>query len=291
MSMDTLQNPSAHTALAIDQAQPLAAGGAARAWLWLQGAARTVAGRVRTAWRPSVVWLGAQPLALQDTDVQDRAVVAFGQWCQAHPGHACEVALSAQWLLSCVTPPHWSREAMRQHAQNQWSHYHDVDAQALQADWLVRQVTSASAGLLCAVPQRLVTGLQHQASVHGVQLSRVQPWWAQGLQHWLAQLADADHATEQAPGDAAEGLHRLALREPGLSLQIEATVSDARETALTRMAWMTGHEAQARHAMADVLTLPVPDDAAGDARWPGVWDHAALRDVVSGRAKLERTTP
>jgi hypothetical protein len=285
MSMDTLQNPSAPTAISGDRAQPLATGGAARAWLWLQGAARTVAGRARTAWRPSVVWLGAQPLALQDTDVQDRAVVAFGQWCQAHPGHACEVALSAQWLLTCVTPPHWSREAMRQHALNQWSHYHDVDAQALQADWLVRQVASASAGLLCAVPQRLVTGLQHQASAHGVQLSRVQPWWAQGLQHWLEDVA------KQAHGEALEGLHCLALHEPGLCLQLEATVSDARETALTRMAWMPDHEAQPRHAMADVLTLPVPDDAAGDARWPGVWDHAALRDVVSGRAKLERTTP
>jgi hypothetical protein len=156
---------------------------------------------------------------------------------------------------------------------------------------VVRQVASDSAGVLCAVPQRLVKGLQHQASVHGVQLSRVQPWWAQGLQHWLYQLADAAHATEPAPGDAAEGLHRLALHEPGLFLQIEATVSDARETALTRMAWMPDHDAQSRHVMADVLTVTVPEEAAGDARWPGVFDHAALRDVVSGRATLERTTP
>ena len=215
----------------------------------------------------------------------------------AHPGHACEVALSAQWLLTCVTPPHGSRQAMRQHAMNQWAHYHDIDAEALQTDWVVRQVASASAGLLCAVPQRLVTGLQHQASVHGVQLSRVQPWWAQGLQHWLGGLADAAQAAqaaqeaEPAPGDPSGLQHRLALHEPGLFLQIEATVTDEGDAVLTRMAWMPDHEAPPRPAMAEVLTLPVPDEAAVDARWPGVWEHAALRDVVSGRVKPERTTP
>lgn len=239
---------------------------------------RTVQGRLRTSWRPHAVWLGAPLNALQDPTVGVDAVTRFGQWCAAHPGQVCEVGLSASWLLTCVVPPAWSPQAGQQHALNQWAHYHDLDAPALSAHWVVRQVAAPQVFVLCAAPRTLIDGLQAQAAAHHVQLAWVGPWWARGVQACLSRW----------PEPEAEGDERvLRLREPGLTLCVHSRADAKRQWTLSHVQW----------SAADGVTegtgsvhVPLPPGDAVDPAAPMLWDHPALQELLTGRSLVWRAS-
>ncbi len=246
----------------------------ARAWRMAQG-------RMRTAWRPASVWLGAPLNALQDPTVAPDAVARFGEWCAAHPGEVCEVGLSASWMLTCVVPPGWSLQAGQQHALNQWGHYHDLDVQALSAHWVVRHVADPQASVLCAAPRVLIEGLQAQAKAHKVQLAWVGPWWARGVQACLAQWATPD---------ASEASRTLHLQEPGLSLSVQASADVAGRWVLTQVQW-TSLDAVSGLDGTQAVRVPPPATGLGDGASAAVWDHVELGALLSGRSAAWKASP
>lgn len=246
----------------------------ARAW-------RTAQGRMRTSWQPASVWLGAPLNALQDPTVVPDAVVRFGEWCAVHPGELCEVGLSASWMLTCVVPPGWSLQAGQLHALNQWGHYHDLDAQALSAHWVVRHVADAQASVFCAAPRALMEGLQAQAKAHKVRLAWVGPWWVRGVQASLAGWS--------AP-DATAATRTLSLHEPGLTLCVQAHAEPRGRWTLTQVQWRMLDAAPGSDDV-QAVRVPLPAADAGDPMSTVVCDHPEVRGLLSGRSAAWRASP
>lgn len=206
-----------------------------------------------------------------------QVLVAFGKWCEAHPGWACRVGLSGRWLLHSVAEPDMNPSAALEHAVQQWAYYLDLDEAALTRDWRVRQVNVRSASLLCASPVSFIDGLKAQAKLHGVRLQWVGPWWAQGVQTWLSAL-------ESAP-DRAEGVWTLLLIEPERVTHVEALMQPGRAPRLQRV-WSDRALplAEASQSLCVVLKAPDADETAQ------VWDHEAVQPVLKGADACWRLT-
>lgn len=199
----------------------------------------------------------------------EQALAAFGLWCEAHPGWACRIGLSSRWLLHSVSTTEMTHPAALAHATRQWAFYLDLDEAALMRDWLIRQVIVGDTVLLCASPTSLMNGLKAHAKAHGVQLNWVGPWWAQGLQACMSDMA--------AKPDRAEGLWTLHLVEPEQVTHVEVLKRAGRQASLQRL-WADRAMPQdsASQSCRVVLNHPDPEDVAL------VWDQEALRPLLQG---------
>ena len=236
-------------------------------------------GRWRTMRQVPTVFVFGASAGVQGEEL---ALAAFESWCAAHPGAICRVALSGRWLLHCVPTAAPDAPAPRVQAVQQWTHYLDADEASLLKDWVVREAPVSGAKHLCAAPRPLLEALQLHATAHGVQLDWVGPWWAQGVQAWLASLQP------QAEGEQA--LRTLHLVEPGLVTHVQALASPDRSLQLQRV-WADRAMPTTAADTAMVVTLPVPgpSDQASDgsptavSAVPAVWDHEALQATLTGR--------
>lgn len=239
---------------------------------WWTLAWRRAGMRLRSTWRPHALFLHAPQTRTADVDA---AIAAFGRWCAAHEGAACELGLSSRWLLSSVADPTLDADAARLQAMQQWTHYLDLDEAVLASDWVLRQVVQGDVSVVCAAPRVLIDGLRGQAALHAVSLNGVGPWWARAVQGWLA-------SRQPGPGDRTE--HALHLVEPGLVTCALASQGTTGSAVLQRI-WVE----QGVSASAMTLTLPSPPCATGEraderaqAKPDGIWDHAAMASLLMG---------
>ena len=245
---------------------------------WLRKQWQVVKGRVRSNWRPHHLYLFDRASSFTSSDA---AVVAFGQWCEVHPGAVCEIGLSGRWLLSSVSQIDADHDAAYGHALQQWSHYLDIDQAALESDWVLRQLALPNVSLLCAAPRVLIEGLREQASSHGVRLEWVGPWWTRCAQAWLASLDQA--------GEKASSQPEFAMYEPGLLTHIRAHVrTDLNEARGARLSdvWteVTSEAVPASAMQGGACLMPPPFEAIqGLPHESHIWSHSAVADVLQGR--------
>jgi hypothetical protein len=237
---------------------------------WWQTGWRRLKGRARS-WRPHTLMLLGPP---DQADDWAAVAQAFALWCAEHEGQACQLGLSSRWLLTSVAPAEWDADAAYQQATQHWAHYLDLDDAALSAHWVLRQVAVPQANVLTAAPRALIDALVEQAKAHGVRLMWVGPWWARGVQTWLAALSASDE------GQVLRTLHLL---EPGLVTHVQAHVVAGQRAHLSRV-WVEtrrGHEAQGEGR---TVSLVGPDHQL-DALMPyhqHVWDHGLAAQVLRG---------
>lgn len=234
--------------------------------------------RVQSSWLPATTLFvyGAPDKSGEWSDV----LQGFAAWCALHEGQRCRVGLSGRCVLSRVAAPELTLDEASQQALQQWTHYLDMDEASLRQDWVWRHVAAPGARLLSAAPRSLINGLQACAAEHGVGLDWVGPWWAQGVQTWLASL-HADGAQAQT--------HVLHLLEPGLVTHVEAQQMPAEPASLLRL-WLEVVPAQASEQTVEsdglVVRLPEPNLQV-DAPTPyhdHVWDHSLASTTIQGQA-------
>lgn len=141
-------------------------------------------------------------------------LLAWREWAQAHAGQRCQLGLSSRFLLQSLrvvddTSALTASQAVASAAAD-WAHYLGLSADDLATDWCVRTAALPGGCLVCASPRVLCEDLLAVARQHRVRVERLGPWWARGLQQWLASEA------AQAPGAT------LQLQEPGWCLTAHA---------------------------------------------------------------------
>ena len=241
---------------------------------WLRKQWQMVKGRVQSSWRPHQLFLFDRASSFTSVDA---AVAAFGQWCEVHPGAVCSVGLSGRWLLNSVSQIDSDHDAAYGHALQQWSHYLDIDQAALEADWVLRQLTLPNVSLLCAAPRSLIDGLREQAATHSVQLNWVGPWWTRRVQAWLASL---DEASGHTPAQT-----EFMVYEPGLITHVRAHVHEARGARLSDIWTEVTSEAVPEMAVTAgaCLTPPPAGVSLGEPFEHHIWSHDGVADVLQGR--------
>lgn len=242
---------------------------------WWQTALLRWSTRVRTAWRPHKLYLGG-------TD-EEAVLSVFRGWCEHHEGAVCELALSSRLLLSSVLPSTLPMNEAREQALGQWAHYNDIAPEAFAQQWMLRQLVQPTFSLLCAAPRALINGLQVAAGEHGVQLRWVGPWWAQGVQAWLASLANLDHSEHTA---------QLTLVEPDACTHVQATQVSGSPVALS-LIWVEAGAPMLPHETTPgqhVVRMVRPDgvDACLDTSGGHLWRHERLSSLLSGDADTWR---
>ena len=104
----------------------------------------------------------------------------FGAWCQAHPGQACALWLSAWGVHELVVDPSLpltGDSALLAYAQPLLAHYYGDAA----ADWSLTPWQAAGRRGVSALHGWPLPILQAQARGAGVHLRSVRPWWCQAL--------------------------------------------------------------------------------------------------------------
>jgi hypothetical protein len=272
----------------LDTGVPLSAAGLARrTWLRLKA-------RLATTLKPHTVLLQGPVDAINQAGAIAAALQAFAQWCEAHEGCVCELGLSSCWLLSNAAPTGWTKDAVHEHVLRQWEHYFGLDAAQLANGWVLRQVLSPNAAMVCAAPRALIEGLQGVAADHGVQLLSVGPWWARGVQAWLDSLADqaADEGNEGNEGTTEPW--RLTLAEPGLFTHVQARSPASGSVAAQLGAlWTEASDARVHAGLIgrhQTLVLQAPSATLTEGEPPAwhshVWSHAELRALLRGDAAV-----
>jgi hypothetical protein len=229
--------------------------------------------RVATSRRPHELFVhGASDAPSELSEALD----AFAQWAAENAGAVCAVGLSSRWLLNSVAPADMGAEAAAQQALQQWVHYMDMDEAALQSEWVLRRAASVQVHLLTAAPRTLIDGLGERADQHGIRLEWVGPWWARGVQTWLAALQD------QVQPDTSHVLHLL---EPGLVTHVQAEREGEGAGRLTRV-WVEGGMAEAPASPGATISLPEPDRqfTAALPYHQHVWDHPLVMPVLQGQS-------
>lgn len=241
---------------------------------WLSRQWQLARGRLRTSWKPHHLYLFDRAASLTSVDA---AVMAFGQWCEAHPGEVCKVGLSGRWLLSSVSQIDADHSAAYGHALQQWAHYLDIDEATLASDWVLRQLALPNVSLLCAAPRALIDGLREQASMHGVQLAWIGPWWTRGVQAWLTSLDGNEGYTSPQPA--------FMLYEPGLLTHAHAHLDERHGASLSEVWTEAASEAMPVIARDSGLCLtPPPADVLSGAPYERhIWAHGGVADVLQGR--------
>lgn len=120
------------------------------------------------------------------------ALSQWAQWCEQHAGARVKVCVSAHWCLV----------ALAEHPQAVWQQYHGLTEEAIQTEWVVRQLPVGEGRMLaCAVPRALMQAIIAHARQHHVQLAWVGPWWMPSLAQSMAQSEPSAKAwVEQEPG-------------------------------------------------------------------------------------------
>lgn len=182
----------------------------------------------------------------------DAALLAWREWCRAHAGQRCKLALSSAWTLTGLAPQptdtsaSMTAEQAVDHMARQWDHYLGVSAAALGRDWVVRTTRVPGGWLVCATPRQLVQDLLTIAQRHRVRVVWMGPWWTRGLQRWVRQA----RATT------------VLVQEPGWCLHVEMSPSST-----------------ARPTLARVWTAPVTDDLAREGSGVDARQHPAAQGV------------
>jgi len=161
----------------------------------------------------------AHTVFLRPTHAQaghDAALAAWAQWCEAHAGSTCELALSSHWVIPCAG------EAGQ--ALPRWEHYMELNAATIDRDWILR--SSQAPSVSCIAPRALVEGLQQTAREHSVRLRWVGPWWAWHVPGWWRSLQT------HAPGST----QTLQAQEPGIGTWLTASL-DARRKPVLEQIW------------------------------------------------------
>jgi hypothetical protein len=258
--------------------------------------------RLATTFKPHEVLLHGPADAFAQAGAIEPALQAFAQWCEAHQGSACELGLSSRWLISSAAPVGWTQEAVREHVLRQWEHYFGLDTAQLEQDWVLRQVITPQAAVVCAAPRALIDGLRDAAAAQGVQVLSVGPWWARGVQAWLASLADqAAREGNDAKAEAAEPW-RLTLSEPGLLTHVQTRMTASASESASGMPlaaqlgelWTEASDARVQPGLVgrhQILVLQAPSAALADQAerepqaWQRhVWSHPELRPLLCGDA-------
>lgn len=236
---------------------------------------QTVWRRVKGRWAslrrvPALFLFSPSPGAEEDA----QALAAFGHWCEAHQGEACRVNLSGQWLLHSVPASGADAQSSRQQAMQQWAHYLDLDEATIERDWVVRVVHTPARGLMCAAPRAIIDGLRTHARNHGVKLEWVGPWWAYGVQAWLANLPSTVQANDT---------HTLHLIEPGLMTHVQASAMPGQAGTLQRI-WSDRGPAAGKSGVAASVSIRAPtlDDQVDAAISSNLWDQSVLQPLLTG---------
>lgn len=209
----------------------------------------------------------------------DAALLAWRDWCRAHAGQRCKLALSSAWTLTGLAPahtdtsPHTTAAQAIDHMARQWDHYLGVGAVALGRDWVVRTTRVPGGWLVCATPRQLVNDVLAIAQRHQVRVVWMGPWWTRGLQRWV----------RQARASA------LQINEPGWCLHAVCSLAPSASTAskpcLTQL-WsepVSANHGPAQNPHADPGTTSVSLGRHGAASAACVWDDAATQDLIDGR--------
>lgn len=234
-------------------------------------------GRLRTTFQPRVVYVQADPSAMEPAWAG--VAQSFAAWCAAHVGERCMVGLSSHGLLHALVDADLNEQDAVAQAVQQWAHYLDMDAASLQEDWLLRRVTVGGRHLVSAAPMALIDALLDGAQAHGVRLSWVGPWWARGAQSWLRNLSGSGGGQP----DASEATWTLEAREPGLVTRIEARAVPGQAPRLQRL-WMEADNGASASASAVSVRLASPQQQgiACEAHHAHVWDQDQLRPLLQG---------
>ena len=209
----------------------------------------------------------------------DAALLAWRDWCRAHAGQRCKLALSSAWTLTGLAPlpsdtsASMTAEQAVDHMARQWDHYLGVGGAVLARDWVVRTTRVPGGWLVCATPRQLVQDLLTIAHGHRVRVVWMGPWWTRGLQRWARQ---ARASTVQ-------------IQEPGWCLHAVMDTSGA-----SRPRWVSvwseplAEEVAMSGAVGDARALPhtaamcVRLSRHGAASAACVWDDAATQDLIDG---------
>lgn len=191
-------------------------------------------------------------------------LLAWREWAQTHAGQRCQLGLSSRFLLQSLrvvddAPALTASQAVAGAAAD-WAHYLGLSGDELAAEWHVRAAALPGGWLVCASPRVLCDDLLAVARQHRVRVERLGPWWAQGLQQWLASEA------AQAPGAA------LCLQEPGWCLVAHAESG--------RLLGLWAQPDGAPPIMRHVLAMP---DREGPEAW--VQDGPIPSQLILGRAQ------
>ncbi len=147
----------------------------------LRGRLRGLRGRARAA---PVLWVGPHGVVAVASMKGAAAAPAstppvhadFAAWCAAHPGKACRVLLSSEWLAVITTNPALGlrhADELQAHARTQFEQYHGSEAH----DWPLRLWQHAAGSGATALRGGVLARLQAAAAAHGVRLLSVQPAW------------------------------------------------------------------------------------------------------------------
>ncbi len=276
-------------------------------WPWLASRWQRFKGRARSSWHPHALYVFD---AHGKTAGWDAITRDFGQWCSEHAGQVCSVSLSARWLMHSVAASDMSADAAHEHAMGQWAHYLDIDETAMDAGWVLRHTHAPGVNLLCAAPRDLVLGLQEQAAQHGVRIEAMHPWWAHGLQTWLASLASslndedggdvdkgtADSALASGPAQPPSSVAELTLHEPGLRIHVQAEIPPEGAPRLSHIWTEVVGDTMALGPVHPGPALLPPDpvsdeDEQSPLRLDHVWAHEAMADVLRGQHPNWRAAP
>ncbi len=123
---------------------------------------------------------GGPMAAPPDTGPSPRHFAHFDAWCQAHPGQACTLWLSAWGVHELVVDaalPLAGDDALLAYARALLVHYHGDAA----AHWSLTTGQAAGRRGVSALHGWPLAGLQASAHRAGVPLRWVRPWWCQAL--------------------------------------------------------------------------------------------------------------
>lgn len=181
-------------------------GQAGRVAQWVSQVWRRARGQARTVWRPEAVWLGPGARALrrpaETASTGDGAMAmpdltdmlsAWHDWCAAHPGTRCELALSGHCFLTLVGPDA-GREAQDRidAACDAWAQATGMSPVQLVDELVWRALPGDGPALVCGLPRRVLDELVGMASQHGVRIERLVPWWVAPAQSWSDRVVDAE---------------------------------------------------------------------------------------------------
>jgi hypothetical protein len=182
----------------------------------------------------------------------------FATWCAAHPGQACRVLLSSEWLALITTDPSLglrTTEDLTAHARTQFEQYHGSAAR----DWPLRVWQTAAGSGATAVQGGVLARLQAAAADNGVRLLSAQAAWtvaaARDTPATPALLLLAEGSLVTAIATAQGQTQRVALRRcPQDPLQKAAWEAGLRTE------WAMGDDCPSRW-------IPLPPEATAMAGW------------------------
>lgn len=188
---------------------------------WLSKAAA----RLRTLLQPAAVYVGGASV--------DEARAQFEAWAAQHAGSACELGLGGAWVHTCVVPAEVAEasgaddEAWLDYARLQFEHYFGISAGPGGA-WTLAASRDARAALVCAVSSELLAALRAVAAAHHVNVRRVAPWWARGVQAALREgLREEMSGASRVAAAVEPGRTTLVVAQDGHIVRVVGDASSA----------------------------------------------------------------